>query len=114
LGPRSAHMGYKKYIQSPEWKKKREKAFEFLGRKCSKCKRTNNLDVHHINYDNLYEERINDVVVLCAVCHPAEDFDRAVAKGYDTWLRNKYGDAADMYNDDKSHEEFLSYIYKDT
>ncbi|OGP68123.1 MAG: hypothetical protein A2031_03720 [Deltaproteobacteria bacterium RBG_19FT_COMBO_43_11] len=114
LGSKSAHMGYKKYIQSLEWKKKRDKAFEILGRKCAKCKRKDNLEVHHKNYENLYEERVNDVVVLCTICHPIEDFERGVAKGYETWLRNKHGDSADMYNDDISHEEFLNYIYRDT
>jgi hypothetical protein len=113
LGPKSARMGYKIYIRSLDWQKKREKAFEILGRKCAICEKESNLEVHHKSYENLYEERINDVVILCIVCHPTEDFDRAVAKGYETWLSNKYGERADMYDDDISHEKFLDYIYRD-
>ena len=113
LGHKSPHMGYEKYIRSLEWKKKREKDFKMLGRKCSICGRESSLEVHHESYENLYEERVNDVAILCKVCHPTEDFDRAVTKGYETWLRNRHGEWADMYDDDISYEKFLDYVYRD-
>ena len=114
LGPRSKPIGYEKYIISPEWRKKRERALELLGRKCNKCGCENNLQVHHLNYDNLYYESTCDVEILCTSCHKPADFYRKLEKSYDTWLRNKYGDYANDYDDDFTYEIFLNWFYHGT
>ena len=114
LGPRSKPIGYKKYINSPDWRKKREKALELLGRKCNQCGCENNLEVHHLNYDNLYYESTFDVEILCTSCHKPADFHRKVQQSYDTWLRNKYGDNADSYDNDFTYEKFLNWFYQGT
>ena len=63
---------YKEYLLSPEWKEFRKKAFEHYGRKCSKCKRTKNLQVHHLHYKNIFNEQLTDVVILCRKHHELE------------------------------------------
>jgi len=88
LGPRSKPIGYEKYIRSSDWRKKRERALKLFGRKCKKCGCEKNLEVHHLNYDNLYYESTCDVEILCTSCHKPADFDRKLEKSYDTWLRN--------------------------
>jgi len=112
LGPRSKPMGYKKYIDSSDWRKKRERAFELLGRKCNKCGSENNLQVHHLNYDNLYHESTCDVEILCTSCHKPADFERMLEKSYDTWLRSKHGDYANDYDNEFTHAKFLDWFYR--
>lgn len=60
---------YKEYIHSTAWKKKREQALELAGYKCSKCPKTHRLQVHHLTYDRLFNEEVEDLQVLCFDCH---------------------------------------------
>ncbi len=63
-------LEYKEYMKSKEWLQiRRGLLFGRLGRKCELCGSTENIHVHHSNYDNLGQEQINDVVVLCEECH---------------------------------------------
>ena len=39
------------------------------GKKCALCPRTHELNVHHLNYERLGHERVEDVIVLCVRCH---------------------------------------------
>jgi 5-methylcytosine-specific restriction endonuclease McrA len=114
LGPKSNYSDYQTYLRSPEWKKKRERAFKLLGRKCQQCGKTKSLQVHHLHYDTLYEESAEDVEIACTDCHPVEDIRRADKKGYDTWLRNKYGDDGGSYDDEIEYEKFQNWKYRDT
>lgn len=56
------------YLKSEHWK-------ELRGRKllttpfCEECQRIHNLDVHHINYKNLYDVLLEDLMTLCRSCH---------------------------------------------
>lgn len=114
LGPKSNYTDYETYIRSPEWKEKRKKAFQILGRKCHKCPETKRLHVHHLTYDNLYNESVSDVEIVCETCHPVADYQRADKKGYDTYLRNRYGDWAGHHDDEAEYEKFQNWKYKDT
>lgn len=67
-----AHSEYVAYINSIAWKQKREEAFAHHGRKCSKCPMETNLHVHHITYDNLFNEKMDDLSILCKTCHQKE------------------------------------------
>jgi hypothetical protein len=60
---------YHNYLKSPEWKAFRKLAFEHYGRKCSECDRTKTLQIHHKTYDNIFNEKLEDVVVLCEYHH---------------------------------------------
>lgn len=58
------------YYSSPEWAKKRNERLKIDGYKCAKCGFTRALEVHHINYDRLYNEDVSrDLVTLCKRCH---------------------------------------------
>lgn len=61
---------YLDYLKSDKWKeiatRKRRKA----GHKCQLCNNSNSvLHVHHTNYDHIYKERLQDLIVLCENCH---------------------------------------------
>jgi hypothetical protein len=60
---------YQEYLLSKEWKEFRKKAFEHYGRRCSKCQTTKNLQIHHLHYDNIFNEKLEDVKVLCKKHH---------------------------------------------
>lgn len=60
---------YHEYLQSDEWKEKRKEIFEFIAKKCAKCKTTENIQLHHRSYENIYQESFSDVVPLCETCH---------------------------------------------
>lgn len=61
---------YQEYLKSDHWQEFRLKALENYGNKCALDKKhTENLNVHHNNYDNLGHETMQDVIVLCKNCH---------------------------------------------
>ena len=47
----------------------RKEIFEFIAKKCAKCKTTENIQLHHRSYENIYQESFSDVVPLCETCH---------------------------------------------
>lgn len=75
---------YKEYLNSEEWKEKRKEFIELANKECEECGSTKNLQVHHLNYDNIYHESEEDVEVLCDDCHE----DKELEKGTD--LDNDY------------------------
>lgn len=61
---------YEDYIASEAWAAKRERAFKKHGRACQACGNTGpGLHVHHHTYDRFRRERMDDLVILCPVCH---------------------------------------------
>lgn len=60
---------YQEYLESTKWKEFRKKAFEHYGRKCNKCQTTKNLQIHHLHYNNIFNEKLEDVRVLCKYHH---------------------------------------------
>lgn len=67
---------YKLYIRSQAWRAKREEAFRFYGRRCQVCGGTKRLEINHLNYSSLYNERVVDLSVLCHSCHMEYTFLR--------------------------------------
>ena len=59
---------YNEYMNSPEWKVKREKRLKIDGGVCQVCERKAT-EVHHLTYENLKHEEMNDLVSLCRQCH---------------------------------------------
>lgn len=91
---------YDEYIKSEEWYAKRPQIFELKGEKCTICGSQNDLVIHHLNYDTLGYEEVNnyaDVVPLCWSCHEKmheflrtnEDFFKTL-KAKLFGLRNNY------------------------
>jgi hypothetical protein len=75
---------YEKYFDLPHWQDFRKQALEVqktkLGcNRCEKCgaspqkiTRETALHVHHLTYERLGEELIEDVIIICRPCHEKE------------------------------------------
>lgn len=57
------------YLNSPEWKTKRQHALKLAHYSCQMCGTPRNLHVHHVSYKNLFQETDSDLVVVCNNCH---------------------------------------------
>ncbi|MDU5111970.1 MAG: HNH endonuclease signature motif containing protein [Clostridium sp.] len=60
---------YKEYLNGEHWKEIRLKALDRAGNRCQLCCKTDNLNVHHNTYENIGNEDLKDLVVLCRECH---------------------------------------------
>ena len=56
------------YLKSPHWSELRNKKMQ-ESRCCEICGSNHRLDVHHLNYRNLFDVVIEDLQVLCRRCH---------------------------------------------
>lgn len=106
LGPKTSSMGYRKYLKSESWQVKRLFAFKAAKHKCQRCGGIKKLEVHHKNYECLYHERLKDVEVLCAKCHPIADSEREYETAYETYAYKKYGDDWWKFDDERLQDEF--------
>jgi hypothetical protein len=63
------------YLQSKHWKRFKAQIFKSAGRRCEECFRQSTpgallpIDLHHLNYLNLWHETRKDVKILCRDCH---------------------------------------------
>ena len=67
--PYFEQISYQKYIASAKWKETRRKRIELDGYKCKLCGSAINLCVHHLTYDHLGNENMDELVTLCKTCH---------------------------------------------
>ena len=66
-------MGYRAYLQTPEWKEKRRIAIDAAEHRCNRCDyRGSSLHAHHLTYERLGNEHPDDLEVLCRMCHARE------------------------------------------
>lgn len=63
---------YYRYLRSKVWKAKRKKLFDLRGRRCEECGFTMNLHIHHLTYKNIFNEPLEDLMILCENCHKAK------------------------------------------
>jgi len=63
---------YKDFLKSYIWQEKRKAIFIRRGNSCERCNSNKNLQIHHLNYDNVGNENKNDVIILCKKCHEEE------------------------------------------
>lgn len=87
---------YAQYLKSDEWARKREKLFLLVGRQCEFCKKSGIVEVHHLVYDRIENERLTDLVVVCKECHPILDTHRKAHKlqrNFSRWVYSKYGES---------------------
>lgn len=66
---RGLTVEYVVYINSREWQLKRKEAFAFHGKMCHNCGAVQLLEVHHLHYRNLFNEKMEDLRILCVGCH---------------------------------------------
>lgn len=60
---------YKSYIRSDKWAAKRGQKFDAVGWQCERCQSKLKLHVHHKSYERLGYEHMDDLEVLCEMCH---------------------------------------------
>lgn len=60
---------YETYMRSPEWRARRAGFIAAAGGRCQYCGSTELLQIHHLSYTNLGNEKPHDVAVLCRSCH---------------------------------------------
>jgi hypothetical protein len=70
---------WEEHMASHAWKLKRHEYREALPWICFVCKGHQRIQLHHITYERLGLERLEDLVPLCHVCHQA--VHRLVASG---------------------------------
>lgn len=68
---RQAKSFYSEYIQSPAWATKRRQVLIRDDYRCFDCGTSTRLQVHHVNYKNLGNEPLEDLITLCSTCHTA-------------------------------------------
>lgn len=61
--------GYDKYLEHDYWHNIRIRKLKEADFKCQLCGNKDKLNVHHNNYNNLFMEKANDLIVLCESCH---------------------------------------------
>jgi hypothetical protein len=62
-------ISYAEYLQTEWWDKVRRARLRIAGYQCELCKAKTKLHVHHKTYDNLWNEKREDVMALCPDCH---------------------------------------------
>lgn len=62
-------MPYSEYLQTLEWKRRRQQAIEIADHRCAVCYSPKRLHVHHRTYQNVGDEKQSDLTVLCSECH---------------------------------------------
>jgi len=62
-------VDYKSYLQSPEWERRRQAAFDYADHRCQVCYSNIKIQAHHRTYERLGAERPSDLTVLCDDCH---------------------------------------------
>jgi hypothetical protein len=69
LTSRNYKMVYNNYLKSQEWYNLKNLALKYSNYKCSKCDASENLNIHHLNYNNIGNEEISDLITVCNSCH---------------------------------------------
>ena len=59
---------YERYVQTDCWKLRRARYLKLQDR-CEVCQNHVELDVHHLSYERLGEERDSDLIAVCRDCH---------------------------------------------
>lgn len=62
-------VDYKEYIKSTAWYQKKLARLKKDKYTCQKCGDTEFLEVHHLTYDNLGDEPMEDLITVCRDCH---------------------------------------------
>lgn len=65
------HYIYENYLLTSFWKVKRNQRMLMDNNTCQHCG-SEARDVHHLHYDNKYDEQMEDLVSLCRQCHKKE------------------------------------------
>ncbi len=67
--PVAQQSQYQEYLKSEAWAVRRKMALAHADGRCQLCGSPKALQVHHRTYENLYNETLHDLTVLCDPCH---------------------------------------------
>lgn len=62
-------LNYYEYMASEAWGEKRFQRMKADGFKCARCGSESSLQVHHLTYERLGHEDMDDLITLCKSCH---------------------------------------------
>ena len=62
---------YSKYLESAHWHKVRDIRLKIDKHTCQMCGAIEHLQVHHISYKTIGNEKMRDLITLCEDCHKA-------------------------------------------
>lgn len=71
---------YHQYLESKEWKEKRKLVFERDKNLCQSCKSAPAFHVHHLHYNNIFRENLEDLLSVCAACHNKIHYEELLQK----------------------------------
>lgn len=63
---------YKEYLKTQQWKHKKFKRIKLDGYMCQQCferVKLNTSNCHHITYNRLGREHMEDIITVCIACH---------------------------------------------
>jgi hypothetical protein len=66
---KSKKKRYEKYLKSKAWRDKRDQVLERDDLLCQVCCINNAEHVHHLTYNNVYNEPLEDLISVCIQCH---------------------------------------------
>ena len=62
-------QAYLNYLESDQWHTIRNIVLMRAKHKCEKCGSREHLQTHHLNYNTVFNESLNDLILLCRNCH---------------------------------------------
>jgi hypothetical protein len=65
----SGYELYEDYLKSEDWKSRRNLVLKRDGGICQGCLSANASDVHHLTYDNIFQEFLFQLISVCRNCH---------------------------------------------
>jgi len=68
------------YAGSKQWRCRRDEVIQRQRFRCWRCQREERLQVHHLTYDHLGDERPSELVALCITCHGVVHQDEQEAR----------------------------------
>lgn len=64
---------YKRYLRTQNWQKLRFEVLKRSGGKCERCGyqpyKRGGLQIHHLSYDRVGHESLEDLIAICPRCH---------------------------------------------
>ena len=60
---------YHRYLETKEWKTIRDKVLKRDDSLCKICNVKKADDVHHLTYENVFNEKLEDLISVCRKCH---------------------------------------------
>lgn len=60
---------YRRYLKTSHWRRFKDRYFKRYRYECVVCHATKMLELHHLTYERLGKERLEDCVYCCRKCH---------------------------------------------